>query len=205
MTLPGTPNLTQVFEAAIDAAKADTRVSLPGVFTAVASNGKTGSVKPAVGPDPVIPDVPILFPQAAGFRMTWPVKTGDPCLLVFGDRSLEEWQSAGGTKAVSPADERRHDLTDAVAIPIGMGGPATGRSNDVSISLGAAEVRLQPGGRVAIGTSSVELIDSLIQLIDGLAGAAFVDGTAAPCLPTPAFAAALLTLSNALTSIRGTL
>lgn len=182
--LPGTPNLTQVLEEAIAAAGHDIRVSLPGVVTGVSSDRKRASVRPAVGNDPVIPDVPLLFPKG----ISWPVEVGDGCLLVFGDRSLEEWQSAGGRKAVSPSANRAHDLTDAVAIPVGMGGVKSGREDDVSIAIeGGCEVRLQDDAKMALGHESrsglykdykddtdtpwgeaVELIEVLVELLAGL-------------------------------------
>jgi hypothetical protein len=42
------------------------------------------------------------------------VSPGDPCLLIFSDRSLDSWLDRGGE--VDPIDLRRHHLSDAVAI-----------------------------------------------------------------------------------------
>lgn len=64
---------------------------------------------------PVITNVPVVFPGAGGFRLTFPVAVGDTVLLVFADRSIDTWLAQGGE--VSPTDERHHHLSDAIAIP----------------------------------------------------------------------------------------
>lgn len=62
----------------------------------------------------VISNVPVQFPGTAAFALTFDVKPGDECLLVFSDRSLDKWISSGGE--VDPVDLRRHHLSDAVAL-----------------------------------------------------------------------------------------
>ena len=65
---------------------------------------------------PVIPNVPVVFQGGGGMRITFPIKAGDTVLLVFGDRSHDSWQD--GIESVHrPADDHRHHLTDAYAIP----------------------------------------------------------------------------------------
>jgi hypothetical protein len=66
---------------------------------------------------PVITGVPVVFPGAGGFRVTFPVQAGDLVLLVFSDRSLDKLLASSGAEAVDPIDPRQHDLSDAVAIP----------------------------------------------------------------------------------------
>lgn len=156
--LPGQPNLTQLAEAMIDAASEQIRVAIPGVITHVDSSLRAASVQPAIrradsDADPVIPGVPLLFPRFAGGQLTWPVAAGDACLLVFADRSIEEWGDAGGDREVEPADPRSHDLTDAMALPLGPGTAEPGREGDVSARLNGAELRLQDDGKVALGNA----------------------------------------------------
>lgn len=63
----------------------------------------------------VVRNVPVIFPGASGFRVTFPVHRGDTVLLLFCDRSIDKWKSYGGE--VAPSALHTHHLTDAVAIP----------------------------------------------------------------------------------------
>jgi hypothetical protein len=64
---------------------------------------------------PKIVSVPVVFPRSRYFSLTYPIEKDDTVLLVFTERSMDRWLRSGGT--VDPRDPRRHDLTDAVAIP----------------------------------------------------------------------------------------
>jgi hypothetical protein len=64
---------------------------------------------------PVVTNVPVEFPGAGPWGMTFPIAVGDTVLLVFADRSLDVWLSEGGE--VDPLDTRKHHMSDAVAIP----------------------------------------------------------------------------------------
>lgn len=107
---------------------ADMRVSLPARVERYDASTQTADVKPllkdafveedgtrAIESLPVVTNVPVVFPGAGGFRLTFPVRAGDTVLLVFADRSLDAWLAQGGE--ASPSDDRRHNLSDAVAIP----------------------------------------------------------------------------------------
>ena len=73
-----------------------------------------------------IPDIPIIMPRAGGYAITFPIKIGDECLLIFSDTIIDEWfmDGAKGTTAKNIARDkiigtgfnRRHDLSDAFAI-----------------------------------------------------------------------------------------
>ncbi len=64
---------------------------------------------------PIITNVPLVFPGAGGFHVTFPVAVGDTVLVVFADRSIDTWLAEGGL--ADPVDQRRHSLSDAIAIP----------------------------------------------------------------------------------------
>ena len=107
---------------------ADLHTSLPGEIIRYDSNTQKADVRPLVKERytdesgatqardlPVIPAVPVKFPGGGGYRMTFPMDPGDTGLIVFCEASLDKWLVSGG--AVDPADDRHHDLTDAVFIP----------------------------------------------------------------------------------------
>ena len=68
---------------------------------------------------PVVDHVPVIWPRTTGVdgatvSFTFPVRQDDLCLLLFAERALENWLTAGGEQ--EPGDPRKHDLTDAVAL-----------------------------------------------------------------------------------------
>lgn len=113
--------------AALDGRQARIRTAMPGLVTAVDLAKQTLSVQPAIQgqqdfPDgtteavnlPLLVDVPIVWPRAGGFALTFPIKVGDEVLVVFGDRCIDSWWQSGGVGA--PLEPRMHDLSDAFAI-----------------------------------------------------------------------------------------
>ncbi len=104
---------------------------------------------------PVLSNVPVVWPQATGFSLTFPLTAGDPVELVFNERSTDEWRSTGA--AINQAqDVRRFDLSDAYAIPGGRGFvPAAG------VGLGAV---LQ-GNPVQLGSSAAVDFVALSSLV----------------------------------------
>lgn len=60
-------------------------------------------------------DVPIVFPSAGGFSLTFPLRAGDEVLVVFSSRCIDSWWQSGGVQ--TQAELRMHDLSDGFAIP----------------------------------------------------------------------------------------
>lgn len=121
------PSPADVINRALDSRLAGTRVALPGRIESFDAATQLAKVKPllqetSIGEDDseivesigVLNNVPVQFPGGGGFVITFPVAAGDPCWLVFADRSLDKWKTAG--TEVDPVDLRRHDLSDAVAL-----------------------------------------------------------------------------------------
>jgi hypothetical protein len=63
---------------------------------------------------PLLVDVPICWPRAGGFALTFPVKKGDEVLVVFASRCIDSWWQSGGVGA--QAEARMHDLSDGFAV-----------------------------------------------------------------------------------------
>lgn len=128
------------------------RVAMPGIIQSFDPSTVTCTVQPAiyglkVGDDgstaseaiPVLPDVPVVFPRGGGCTLTFPVKTGDECLLVFSDRCIDFWWQNGGVQEA--VDPRQHDLSDAFAII----GPQSQAKKISGISTTAAQFRSDDG------------------------------------------------------------
>lgn len=112
---------------AIEGVQAKIWTALPGIVAAVNLGKQTVSVQPAIqgqtsAPDgsatnvnlPLLVDVPICWPRAGGFAVTFPVKVGDEVLVVFAARCIDSWWQSGGVGA--QAEGRMHDLSDGFAI-----------------------------------------------------------------------------------------
>lgn len=100
----------------------------PGIVTAVDLATMTLSVQPAIKGTitdennieqsvnlPLLIHVPIVFPSAGGFSMTFPVKVNDEVLIVWACRCIDAWWQSGGVQR--PIEARLHDLSDGFAIP----------------------------------------------------------------------------------------
>lgn len=85
---------------------------------------------------PNILRVPVMIPYSpvAGLCLTVPIRKGDPCMLLFADRMMDNFvkQFAKGGCCVSPeccggdnqtSEPRMHHLTDAICIPGLFGQP----------------------------------------------------------------------------------
>ncbi len=142
------------------------RNEISGIHTA--APGKVISYDPATGlasvqpslklkvPDsrlvdfPVIVGVPVVWPTAAGgaASVTLPLKPGDGVLIVWAERSLDDWLLGGESD-----DPRKFDLTDAIAIPgCNPQGPVAGAAHpdDVCMAYKGTSLRVCADGKVRI-------------------------------------------------------
>lgn len=123
------PTLAELLRSAVDSGLEDVHVAIPGRIEEWDPVEQKASVKPLVkrrvatenGEElieelPIISDVPVLFPRSKEFFLSFPLAQGDFVLLIFAERSIDKWLSGDG-EDTDPNDFRRHDLTDAVAIP----------------------------------------------------------------------------------------
>ena len=63
---------------------------------------------------PLLINIPILFQQVGGYVISFPIKKGDECLVIFSDLSIDNWWLKGNVQ--NPVEIRRHDLSDGIAI-----------------------------------------------------------------------------------------
>lgn len=155
---------------ALESAQAQIWTALPGIISGVDLAKQTVSVQPSVqgtttNPDgssnnvnmPVLVDVPIVWPKAGGFALTFPVVAGDEVLVVFSSRCIDSWWQSGGVGA--PAEARMHDLSDGFAILAPSS--QSKKYNNVSSAnvqlrdeAGTTYVELAPGGKVKVLAAS---------------------------------------------------
>lgn len=116
---------------------------------------------------PLLTDVPIIWPRAGGFSLTFPIKPEDECLVVFGERCIDSWWQSGGVQ--KPIDDRHHDLSDAFAIFAPTSQPkklsnvqsnavelrTDSRSDYISLKNGSLDIYIQGATTVNSGSATV--------------------------------------------------
>lgn len=63
---------------------------------------------------PPLLDVPVVIYGGGGYSITTPIKQGDECLVLFNDRSIDNWYMLGDKRI--PREDRIHNYSDAIAI-----------------------------------------------------------------------------------------
>lgn len=144
------------------------RVALPGIVQSFDPDTVTVVVQPSIRyierdsegnvsthDYPLLTDVPVIFPRGGGCTITFPVKAGDECLVVFSDRCIDFWWQNGGVQ--EPVDPRQHDLSDAFAFvgPQSQAQKISGISTtsvQVRTDDGSSFIELMQGGNVNITT-----------------------------------------------------
>lgn len=118
----------EVIRKAMDARVGEIHTGLPGTVQKYDANTQRIEVQPdlkkvfiddeteEVLALPLLTDVPVMFPRAGGFFITFPIVKGDKVWLAFSERAMDEWKVKGG-KHLAPISVRKHDLSDAVAFP----------------------------------------------------------------------------------------
>ena len=176
-------NLGQTILDVIDSYMYRMHTALPGVVQAYDRTKCTVDVQPTLKwafqdqliEMPVIQSVPVVFPRTTKSIISLPIAAGDTVLLIFAERSIDEWMHLGGI--VDTKDARKFDLSDAIAIPglfpftaapLADGDPA---SLMVQNDQGYLEVK--PGGTFKVFSKSAndELFKILSDLVDTLTAA----------------------------------
>lgn len=171
-------SLPDIIKAALENKLAGVHVALPARIEKYDAAKQQANVKPLIKYEyqdgtadslPVINNVPIVWPGSTKGVLSFPITAGDTVLLVFSERSLDVWKSKGGE--VEPLDRRKHDISDAIAIP-GLFSfanvPGKADSSSAVFSFGSAKLALNNNNKVAFGNSQAELLDLIDQLLEGI-------------------------------------
>lgn len=166
---------------ALENAQSQIWTATPAIVQAVNLAAQTLSVQPAIqgtlsNPDgttqtvnlPLLVDVPIVWPRAGGFALTFPIAVGDEVLVVFGARCIDSWWQSGSVGA--PAEARMHDLSDGFAILAPTSQPkkfTNVSSTNVQLrdTAGTTYVEITPGGKArVVGASAIDIEAPTINL-----------------------------------------
>lgn len=121
------PTLASMILRAITGRVGEVHTAAPGIVQSWNPTTGTAAVKMALNqnyllndntrqtvPGPVLHDVPVWYPRGGGFHQAWPLTAGDEVLLIFAERSIDEWLVKGGQ--VTPRPGHMHDTSDAIAL-----------------------------------------------------------------------------------------
>ncbi|WP_337065156.1 Gp138 family membrane-puncturing spike protein [Rouxiella badensis] len=149
----------EVFDASIKKAKSAVNKALPGIIQSFDPLTLTCVVELAVYATrlfatsgnyadrgieetesyPLIVDAPVIFPRGGDCTLTFPIKAGDECLVIFSDKDFDFWWQSGNVQRT--ASRRSHDLSDAFVIP----GPRSQEKKISNISMEAVQLRSDDG------------------------------------------------------------
>jgi len=121
--------LASAIQTGIDSKLKEVHTQMPGIIETFDPEMQTAKIQPAIKrvfrtgdgeaefltPTALPPliNVPIVYPRGGGFSLTFPVKTGDECLIQFCERAIDGWHEYG--KVQEPTSRRFHAYADAVA------------------------------------------------------------------------------------------
>jgi len=131
MPLTTTPTLSQLLRIANKSFVDEIHTAFPCVVQSYDSGHQTVDVQPQIKRPiqkqdgsttyesyPVISNVPVAFPRAGQWFMSFPITTGDCIFVVCSERSLDEWRANGFETETS--DLRTHVIDGAVAFPVNV-------------------------------------------------------------------------------------
>lgn len=117
------PSLQSAVLAAFSGMQSEIYTSMPCIVQSFDENKRTIVAQPTTQAQaqnqdgtfrwvslPVLPDVPVFFPEGGGVTLTFPIKPGDEALVVIANRCIDSWWQSGGIQV--QADLRMHDLSD---------------------------------------------------------------------------------------------
>lgn len=125
--------------------------ALPGIIGSFDPEAQTCTVQPAINGErrmqdgtiqpiqmPLLLDCPVQWQGGGGVTLTFPIKPGDECLIVFASRCIDFWWQQGGVQG--QAELRMHDLSDGFVL-VGV----RSQPRKFSVSTSAAQLRTDDG------------------------------------------------------------
>lgn len=134
---------------------------------------------------PLLKDCPVVTLQGGGGSLTFPVKKGDECLVLFSDSNIDAWYEQGSARPSVPYDGRRHDISDGIAL-VGLNSlpnplsPAV-TADEVSLDFSGAKIA-EKNGKIHLGNAT----QNFITVMDTFLTAVAADSALNPATKTAA-------------------
>lgn len=159
--------------AAIDEAFRGKSTAEPGFVEKFYAKEKLADITPIISdfyegddgsaneePRTKLPKVPIWYPGGGGWTITWPLKVGDPVLLVFCQRNIANWFISDGKEPVAPEFSETHPESAAICIPrLFPRGANDGEAHEEYLTIAGHGIKiiLKTDGAAVIEGARVEL------------------------------------------------
>lgn len=157
---------------------------------------------------PLIVGCPVVTLTGGNAFLSMPIEAGDTCLLLFNDRSIENWYASGG-QVMPPSTSQTHAIGDAIAL-VGLRHNANPipsfDQTRARLQKGAAYVGVGNGDKVKIAND----VKTLKELLDAATGILNILNTLNAALVVPtgidagtkaAVAAAIIALNTQMGSL----
>ena len=158
------PALEDIIDAGIETALGTVETSQIGIVTAYNRAEHTVDVQPAMMRNveneadeiqrikqPIIRGVPVWYLGSGDARVTFPIAKGSNVLLVHLSHPRAPWQFSSGSGVVESDDNRRHALTDCVAIPGGLTAKMISQKAGGSSRVDANGIVFHTPGKIYLG------------------------------------------------------
>lgn len=118
---------------------------------------------------PILLDMPAVVLGGGGGYLSFPIKKGDECLILFNDRDLDNWFQ--GVAPTEPRTGRLHSFADGIAL-VGLRSSTKAISgyptDKATLNYGASTVGVGDKVLITNGTTLNTLLAALIDAITGL-------------------------------------
>lgn len=165
----------------IESFDADTQTATVSLFIkrrqvgAVAPSGNNPGDRTTA--DIVLVNVPVIVLSGGYSKLTFPILSGDECLVIFSDRDIDNWFETGS--AALPNSDRLHSLNDGFAL-VGIRSKLTqfsGYNQDgPELSNGDIKISLEDKVKITNGVNTLKTV--LDGLCDALISSVQTDGSA---------------------------
>lgn len=107
---------------------------------------------------PLFINVPVVILGGGNAYLTMPIIKGDQCLLLFNDRSIDNWFQSGQVSPLS--NPRAHSLSDGIAL-IGLNFLTSATATKLSSYDGVRAVLRNGTAGVGVNTDKVQVFNSM--------------------------------------------
>jgi len=162
----------EMLRIALDGKQAQIWTALPCIIQSFDPSAMTCEAQPTISMDvrqqdgttkavklPLLLDCPVVFPSGGGFSLTFPIKPGNECLVIFSSRCIDAWHQYGGVQG--QAEYRMHDLSDGFCLPEVFSRPRV----LPNISTNATQLRSHDGQTyVEVGPAKISLVADVVEI-----------------------------------------